>query len=71
MFVADICSTIVDAVTGSALMRRHTSTPLRSGRLMSRITSGGRSSRVICSASFPVEASSTLNPARCRMRVVA
>ena len=71
MFVADICSTIVEAVAGSVLIRRQTSTPLRSGRLMSRITSGGMSSRVICNASLPVAASSTLKPARCRMRVVA
>jgi hypothetical protein len=71
MFVADICSTIVEAVAGSAFSRRQTSTPLMSGRLMSMMTSGGMSSRTICSASPPVPASSTLKPARCRIRLVA
>ena len=68
MLVADICSTIVEAVAGSDLSCRHTSMPFMSGRLMSRMTSGGRSCARSAALRLPVPASSTLKPARCRMR---
>ena len=56
---ADICSTGVEAVSGAALMRPHTSTPLISGRRTSSSTRSGSSAETRRRASLPVPASMT------------